>query len=79
MEIDTSTLCEEAIKFDGLDRCLIGTDQRGYLVYSFQKIVDYFQNEGMSLDDAVEYTEFNVVGIKPDHYTVVYDLIKNEI
>ncbi len=75
MEIDTSTLCEEAIKFDGLDHCLIGTDQRGYLVYSHQKIVNYFQNEGMSLDEAFEYIEFNVVGIKPDNYTVVYDLI----
>lgn len=74
MELDELSLCEEAIKFDGLDDCIIGTDQRGLLVYSHQKMLDYFSKSGMSVDEAAEYIDFNVVGIKPDNYTVVYEI-----
>jgi hypothetical protein len=68
-------LCEGAIQFDGLDNCIIGSDQRGFLVYSYKKMLDYFSKSGMIMEEAAEYIEFNVVGIKPDNYTVVYDLI----
>jgi hypothetical protein len=75
MELDELNLCEGAIQFDGLDNCIIGSDQRGLLVYSYKKMLDYFSKSGMSMEEAAEYIEFNVVGIKPDNYTVVYDLI----
>ena len=74
MEIDTSFLCDEAIMFDDLDKCIIGSDQRSFLVYSYKKMLTHFSRD-MPTDDAAEYIEFNVVGIKPDNYTVVYDLI----
>tara|TARA_R100001460_G_scaffold62323_2_gene102366 strand:+ start:580 stop:804 length:225 start_codon:yes stop_codon:yes gene_type:complete len=74
MELEEFNLCEEAIKFDGLDDCIIGTDQRGLLVYSHKKMLDYFSKSGMNVDEAAEYIEFNVVGIKPDNYTVVYEI-----
>ena len=74
MEIDTSFLSVEAIMFDDLDKCIIGSDQRGFLVYSYKKMLTHFSRD-MPTDDAAEYIEFNVVGIKPDNYTVVYDLI----
>ena len=38
-------------------------------------MLDYFSKSGMIMEEAAEYIEFNVVGIKPDNYTVVYDLI----
>ena len=66
-------LADEAIKFDGLDECIIGIDQRGFIVYSHDKMVDHFHGDGMSIEEAFEYISFNVVGIKPDNYTVVYD------
>ena len=51
----------------------LGIDQRGFLVYSYNKIVDHFKGDGMSIEEAMEYIDFNVLGIKPDYYTVVYD------
>ena len=66
-------IADEAIKFDGLDECIMGVDQRGFIVYSHDKMVDHFQGDGMSIEEAFEYISFNVVGIKPDNYTVVYD------
>ena len=65
-------IADEAIKFDNLDDCIIGVDQRGFIVYSHDKMLDLFQGDGMSLEEAFEYISFNVVGIKPDNYTVVY-------
>tara|TARA_Y100000361_G_scaffold151961_2_gene170406 strand:+ start:606 stop:950 length:345 start_codon:yes stop_codon:yes gene_type:complete len=66
-------IADEAIKFDGLDQCIIGVDQRGFIVYCHDKMLDHFQKDGMSLEEAFEYISFNVVGIKPDNYTVVYN------
>ena len=63
---------DEAIRFTGLDECAIGVDQRGYIVYSYQKMLEHFMKD-MSQEDAEEWIGFNVVGIKPDTYTVVYN------
>ena len=66
-------IADDAIKFDGLDECIMGIDQRGFIVYSHDKMVDHFQGDGMSMEEAFEYISYNVVGIKPDNYTVIYD------
>ena len=71
LELDP-IISDDAIKFTGLDDCITGIDQRGFLVYSYEKMVAHFQGDGMSLEEAFEYISFNVVGIKPDNYTVVY-------
>ena len=65
-------IADEAIKFDGLDDCITGIDQRGFLVYSYEKMVAHFKGDGMSMEEAIEYIDFNVVGIKPDNYTILY-------
>ena len=65
-------IADEAIKFDGLDDCITGIDQRGFLVYSYEKMVVHFKGDGMSMEEAIEYIDFNVIGIKPDNYTILY-------
>ena len=65
-------IADEAIKFDGLDDCITGIDQRGFLVYSYEKMVVHFKRDGMSMEEAIEYIDFNVIGIKPDNYTILY-------
>jgi len=30
------------------------------------------EQRGISEDEAIEYIDFNVVGIKPDNYTILY-------
>jgi len=72
MDLDDSYLADEAIRFTGLDKCAIGIDQRGYIVYSYAKMLEHFMKE-MSREDAEEWISFNVVGIKPDTYTVLYN------
>jgi len=72
MELDLSHCSDEAIRFTGLDDCIIGIDQRGFIVYSHNKMIVHFSQD-MTKHEAIEYIQFNVVGIKPDNYTVVYD------
>ena len=35
----------DKIRFDGLDECIIGEDQNGFYVYSWEKMMEYFQRE----------------------------------
>jgi hypothetical protein len=51
---------------DGLDDALIGVGRRcgqpDITVYDYDQCVGVFMGQGMSLDEAGEYMEFNVVG-----------------
>lgn len=76
MEVNFEMLDGEAIIFDHLNHCIIGCDQRGYAVYSYKKMHAHFMQD-MTYEDAEEWIDFNVVGVKPDNYTILYD--KNEI
>jgi hypothetical protein len=67
---------EEAIRFHGCDKAVIGTDQRGYLVYDYWKLIKVFKKQGMTEEEAAEWISFNVVGTLPYTYTVLY---KNKI
>ena len=58
----------EAILFDGLDDALIGVasqwGQPTLVVYSYDKLVATVKYQGpMSYEEAVEYVDFNVVGL----------------
>jgi len=53
----------QKIRFDELDECIIGEDQNGFYVYSWEKMMDYFQKEqGMSEEEAIEWIDYNVMG-----------------
>ena len=68
-------LADEAIRFDGCDAAIIGHDNRGYLVYSFAKLVKVFMSQGMTDEEAVEWIDYNVAGIMPQYYTIYYENI----
>ena len=70
---DDAVFADDAIRFTGLDECIIGLDQRGYIVYCYEKMLEHFMKELGTLEDAEEWISFNVVGIKPDTNTVVYN------
>tara|TARA_R100001082_G_scaffold93525_1_gene60328 strand:+ start:107 stop:328 length:222 start_codon:yes stop_codon:yes gene_type:complete len=56
----------------GLDDCIVGTDQNGYIVYDYKKIVNHFMlDDNMKLDEAIEYVNFNVLGLN-GNFTVVF-------
>jgi len=60
--MDYLEMCDpEAIRFTGLDDAILGTNQNGELVYSFELMIDSFMEEGMSYEEAVEWIDYNVV------------------
>ena len=55
----------DLIKADGLDDAVIGvveTYEGQKIAYDYDKCIKIFQKQGMSLDVAREYFDFNVVG-----------------
>lgn len=55
---------EETIILDGLDDCCVGIDMKTEtLIYDYSLITQKFINDGMTYEEAVEYIEFNIVGL----------------
>ena len=67
------SLVDEAIRFDGCDDAIIGHDNRGYLVYSYAKLIEVFMSQGMTDEEAGEWIDYNVAGIMPQNYTITYE------
>jgi len=61
------------ITFDGLDDAIIGvTASYDKVVYSAQRILSLLSEQsGMSEDDALEFMEFNIVGMYAGEYTPI--------
>lgn len=55
---------EEFLKADGFDEAVIGVDERSMrLIYSVTKCIELLMvNDGMSIEEAMEYFDFNVRG-----------------
>ena len=64
----------EAIRFDGLDYAIIGTDQDGLLVYDYNRMLEVFMSEqSMDYEEAVEWIDYNVMGVMAGKgFTVIY-------
>ena len=66
MEIEAirEFLDEEAVIIDGLDEAILGYSDTGLLIYDFERSVAVFMEDGMSRDEAIEWIEFNVLGLQ---------------
>ena len=54
---------EEILKADGFDEAVIGIDEHSMrLVYSVKLCIEKLITEGMSMEDAIDYFNFNVSG-----------------
>jgi hypothetical protein len=54
---------EEILKADGFDVAVIGIDEHSMrLVYSVKLCIEKLVLEGMSIEDAIDYFNFNVSG-----------------
>ena len=64
----------EAIRFEGLDYAIIGTDQDGLLVYDYNRMLVVFMSEqDMDYEEAVEWIDYNVMGVMGGKgFTVIY-------
>lgn len=65
---------EDALFADGFDDAIIGYDACAYrVVYDYDKCMDILKNnDGMSLADANEYMQFNVVGAFVGDFTPLF-------
>ena len=53
---------EHAIRFDGLDKAIIGTDHNGFFIYDYDTMITLFCQQGMTQEEAVEWVDYNVLG-----------------
>ena len=70
-----SWLAEDACELDGLRNAIIGVTTHGYLAYDYEKIVNIFESHGMSREEALEYTDYNVEGLRGDfaNWVIIHD------
>ncbi len=65
---------------DGLDDAIIGVDDNNLkIVYDIEKVIDILIKDGMEVDDAIEYYEYNIAGAyvgenTPSFIRVIIDL-----
>jgi len=63
----------KAIVFEGLDLAIVGIDQNGLLVYDHHKMVQIFNSDGMTEDEAIEWIDYNVIGTMGGQgFTILY-------
>jgi len=58
-------LKDNALVLDGLNEAIAGSSDCGKLIYDFNKVVEIFKDrDGMNQDEAVEYIDYNVMGVQ---------------
>tara|TARA_R110000824_G_scaffold125871_1_gene285170 strand:+ start:1790 stop:2017 length:228 start_codon:yes stop_codon:yes gene_type:complete len=61
METD---LKDGALILDGLDDAIAGVSDEGLLIYDYDKMVKVFEKQGMTEGEAVEWIDYNVMGVQ---------------
>ena len=55
----------DLIVADGFDDCILGVAERfneTFVLYDYKKVIEKLMSDGMSVDEAEEYYEFNIAG-----------------
>ena len=65
---------DSAMLADGFDDCIVGKDYReGKAVYSIERILESLMlNQNLSLEESIEYFDFNIGGAYVGDLTPVY-------
>ena len=63
------------INLDGLEHCIVGKELETHtLVYSYEKILLNFVQDGMTYEEAIEFVDYNIIGLKPNgNFLIIYD------
>ena len=59
--IDEELLEPGSVTLTGLDSAVLGISDQGTIVYSHDRMLEHFQGEGMTYEDALEWVGFNVL------------------
>ena len=57
-------LTEGALILEGLDDAIVGYSDGGLLIYDYEKTVEHFVEDRMTREEAVEWVDFNVLGLQ---------------
>ena len=57
-------LISGALYLHGLDDAIAGASDCGKIIYDYKKVVSIFEKQGMTVDEAVEWIDYNVMGLK---------------
>jgi len=59
--VDPESLVPGAVILTGLDPAIMGRSESGTIVYSHDRMLEHFQQNGMTHRDALEWVEYNVL------------------
>ena len=63
----------KSIRFTGLDYACLGTDDKGNLVYSYDRLIECFVQQGMHIEEAVEWIDYNVICVNGgEGFTILF-------
>lgn len=68
-------LQSDALLLQGLSSAILGSNDEGVIVYSYEKIISHFVKGGMIYEDAVEWVDYNVMPLA-NHgagFTICYE------
>ena len=67
-------LNDDALILDDLNHCILGVVD-GVLVYSYTRLIESFVEQGMAHDEAIDWVDFNIVGLSPsiDRFLICND------
>lgn len=70
---------QQFLTADGFDDAIIGVDVNSMrIVYSIDKCIEILILEGMSMQDAIEHMDFNVIGSYVGEQTPIFIYTFNE-
>ena len=68
-------LSENALYLHGLKDAIAGSSSCGKIIYDYEKVVAIFVKQGMTEDEAIDYVDYNVMGVQcnGDGFIMMYD------
>tara|TARA_R110000765_G_scaffold286672_1_gene383109 strand:+ start:316 stop:582 length:267 start_codon:yes stop_codon:yes gene_type:complete len=69
------SLQDDALILHGLDDAIAGESDCGRLIYDYNRMLRIFIRQGMSQDEAIEWIDYNVMGVQCNGkgFIVLYD------
>jgi hypothetical protein len=61
--LELEQFCDEALLLSGCDEAIKMVTTEGAPVYSYESLVKIFQEQGMTEDEAIEWIDYNIIGL----------------
>ena len=68
-------LSENALYLHGLKDAIAGSSSCGKIIYDYEKVLAIFVKQGMTQEEAIDYVDYNVMGVQGngDGFIMMYD------